>query len=99
MQINSKVPKWFTGVLIFMNKTDDYFSSIKFKELKEEVDVVFVLRTIVQKKTNSSNLLADKKKSYLVKYFKDFKVYTSEEFLALNSQNKSSINENSKISD
>lgn len=99
MQINSKVPKWFTGVLIFLNKQDDYFSSINFKELNEEVDVVFVLRTIVQKKTNSSSLLADKKKSYLVKYFKDFKVYTSEEFLALNSQNKSSINKNSKISD
>ena len=87
MQINSKVPKWFTGVLIFLNKQDDYFSSINFKELNEEVDVVFVLRTIVQKKTNSSSLLADKKKSYLLKYFKWFKVYTWEEYLANWSQN------------
>lgn len=87
MQINSKVQKWFTWVLIFLNPQGDYFSSIKFKDLKETVDVVFILRTIVQKKTNSYNLLVDKKKNYLIKYFKDFKVYTWEEFMALESQN------------
>lgn len=87
MQLTDKLEKWYTWTLVFLDKEWNYFSSMEFRNLKNDIHIVYILRSIVQRKTLAYNLLVDKKKKDLVKYFKWFSVITGSEYVASQSQN------------
>ena len=92
MQLTDKLEKWFTWTLVFLDKEWKYFSSMEFINLKNNIHIVHILRSIVQRKTLAYNLLVDKKKKELIKYFKGFSVITGSEYMALQSQSENDKN-------
>jgi len=87
MKLQDKIKVWFIGTLVFLNKQWEYFSSVKFENQKTELDVIYVLRTIVQKKLKSDTIYQEKTKNQLIKQFKWYKVLTTTEYLAYLKEN------------
>lgn len=87
MQLTDKFEKWYTWTLVFLDKEWKYFSSMEFRNLKNDIHLIYILRSIVQRKTLAYNLLVDKKKKDLIKYFKWFSVINGSEYVASQSQN------------